>query len=223
MYDFNLRCESHMYRKDKAMDQDHTLLDCSEISDYAHDALLVERSKQGDGRAFELLIKPYLSRLFDSILRITRNREDAEDCLQEALMRAFTRIDQFKGASRFSTWLFRIGVNQALMRLRSNKRGFLFLDTADDDSLRPLDPADTRPNPELQYQAAELSMTLEKMIRVLPPSIQPAFEMRYLRELSTEEAAVALDMSTRAIKTRAFRARRHLRERFARQYGLYRK
>ena len=161
--------------------------------------------------------------LFDSILRITRNCEDAEDCLQEALMRAFTRIDQFKGASRFSTWLFRIGVNQALMRLRSNKKSFLFLDTADEDSLRSLDPADTRPNPELQYQVAELSMTLEKMIRVLPPSVQPAFEMRYLRELPTEEAAAALDMSTLAIKTRAFRARRHLRERFARQNGPYRK
>jgi RNA polymerase sigma-70 factor (ECF subfamily) len=62
-------------------------------------------------------------------------------------------------------------------------------------------------------------MTIERMIRVLPPSFQPAFEMRYLRELSNEEAAVALDMSTPAIKTRAFRARPHLRERLARQYG----
>jgi DNA-directed RNA polymerase specialized sigma24 family protein len=60
------------------------------------------------------------------------------------------------------------------------------------------------------------------MIRVLPPSFQPAFEMRYLRELSNEEAAVALDMSTPAIKTRVFRARHQLRERFARQYGLTR-
>jgi RNA polymerase sigma-70 factor (ECF subfamily) len=78
------------------------------------------------------------------------------------------------------------------------------------------------PDPELQYQAAALSITIEKMIRVLPPSFQPAFEMRYLRELSNEEAAVALDMSTPAIKTRVFRARRHLRERLARQYGLTR-
>jgi RNA polymerase sigma-70 factor (ECF subfamily) len=117
---------------------------------------------------------------------------------------------------------FRIGVNQALTCLRPNKKSFLFNDTADEDSLRSLDPAGICPDPELQFQAAELSITIEKRIRVLPPSFQPAFEMRYLRELSNEEAAVALDMSTPAIKTRVFRARRHLRERFARQYGLTR-
>jgi RNA polymerase sigma factor (sigma-70 family) len=115
---------------------------------------------------------------------------------------------------------FRIGVNQALTCLRPNKKSFLFCDTADEDSLRSLDPAGICPDPELQYQAAELSITIEKMIRVLPPSFQPAFEMRYVRELSNEETAVALDMSTPAIKTRASRARRHLRGRFAQQYGL---
>jgi hypothetical protein len=70
--------------------------------------------------------------------------------------------------------------------LPPNKKSFLFCDTADEDSLRSLDPAGICPDPELQYQAAELSITIEKMIRVLPPSFQPAFEMRYLRELSNE-------------------------------------
>jgi DNA-directed RNA polymerase specialized sigma24 family protein len=108
---------------------------------------------------------------------------------------------------------FRIGVNQALTCLRPNKKSFLFSDTADEDSLRSLDPAGICPDPELQFQAAELSITIEKPVRALPPSFQPALEMRYLREFSNEEAAVALDMSTPAIKTTPFRARRHLRER----------
>jgi hypothetical protein len=95
----------------------------------------------------------------------------------------------------FYPWPFRIGVNQALTCLRPNKKSFLFSDTAGEDSLRSLDPAGICPDPELQYQGAELS------IRVLPPSFQPAFEMRYLRELSNEEAAVALDMRAPAIKT----------------------
>ena len=196
------------------------LLDRKVIAENAHDAALIRRAKRGDRHAFEVLTKPYLNRLFNTILGITRNHEDAEDCLQEALLRAFTRIEQFKGASRFSTWLFRIGVNQALMHLRSKRRSFLLLDNTDDDAFRSFDPEDTRPNPELQYQAAELSMTIEKMIRVMPPVFQPVFEMRYLQELSNEEAAVALDLSTPAIKTRAFRARRHLRERLERHYGL---
>lgn len=204
----------------KPMVEDHTLLDCNETSENVHDASLVRRAKQGDGRAFELLINPHLNRLFNNILRITKNHEDAEDCVQEALLRAFTRINQFKGASRFSTWLFRIGVNQALMRLRSNKRRLSSFDTADRTVPHSLDPADTRPNPELQYRAAELSLHLEEMIRSLPLSFRPAFTMRFLRELSNEESAAALKMSTPAIKTRAYRARLHLRKRLVRRYGV---
>jgi DNA-directed RNA polymerase specialized sigma24 family protein len=116
----------------------------------------------------------------------------------------------------------RIGVNQALTRLRPNKKSFLFSDTADEDSLRSLDPAGYLPRSQIAVPSRELSGTIEKMIRVPSRSFQPAFEMRYLRELSNEEAAMALDMSTPAIKTRVFRARRQLRERFARQYRLTR-
>jgi RNA polymerase sigma-70 factor, ECF subfamily len=221
MIDFTLEARVRCISEGTPMAENHPLPDCNVIAENAHDASLIRRAKRGDRHAFEALTKPYLNRLFNTILGITRNHEDAEDCLQEALLRAFTRIEQFKGASRFSTWLFRIGVNQALMHLRSKKRSFLLIDnTADDDAIRSFDPEDTRPNPELQYQAAELSMTIEKMIRVMPPVFQPVFEMRYLQELSNEEAAVALDMSTPAIKTRAFRARRHLRERLERHYGF---
>src|ERR1700742_2910472 len=92
------------------------------LSSDARDALLLTRAKGGDSHAFEQLVEPYLRRLLETIHRITRHREDAEDCLQNALIRAFTCLNQFKGASRFSTWLFTIGVNQALMCLRSKRR-----------------------------------------------------------------------------------------------------
>jgi len=188
----------------------------------ARDALLLTRARDGDPHAFEQLVEPYLRRLLDAIHRITRHREDAEDCLQNALIRAFTCLDQFRGASRFSTWLFTIGVNQALMCLRSKRRARYVPDAPDEDSFHFPHLADTRPDPEAQYRNVELSKALHEVIQHLPPGFRPVFEMRYVHELSNEEAAAALDMSVPTIKTRAFRARRQLRERLARRYGVTR-
>jgi RNA polymerase sigma-70 factor, ECF subfamily len=195
------------------MTEDGVTIGPDAISNDIDDALLLKRAKQGDLRAFELLVEPYLRRLLDKILTITRDREDAKDCLQNTLMLAFTRIDQFRGASRFSSWLFRIAINQALMCLRSKKRNILIFHITDDDSLPFLDPADTRPDPEQHCRDTELSTRLEEMISSLPPALRPAFELRYVHELSNEQTAVALGLSIATIKTRARRARRHIRER----------
>jgi RNA polymerase sigma-70 factor, ECF subfamily len=185
--------------------------------DVDEDQLLLERAKQGDHDAFGFLTQPHLGKLFKSIWRITRNREDAEDSMQAALIRAFTHLEQFRGASRFSVWLISIGINQALMNLRSRHKKVISLDSADQaDSTSPsLNLPETRPNPEQQYRDKELAESLNRAINRLPSKIRAVFELRYVHEFSTEQVAMALGISIPAVKSRALRARRLVRERIS--------
>jgi RNA polymerase sigma-70 factor, ECF subfamily len=180
--------------------------------DMREDQLLLERAKQGDLRAFESLVDPHMRKLLDCVWRITGHKEDAEDATQETLLRAFICLKQFKGTSRFSTWLISIGVNQALMCLRKRRRIVMSLDFCEQaDSTEPiLYLAETRPNPEEQYRTKELTENLNRAIDSLPSSCRTVFELRFVQEFSTKEAAVALDISTAAVKTRVHRARRHI-------------
>lgn len=183
--------------------------------DIEEDQLLLERAKRGDHDAFGFLTQPYLGKLFKSILNITKNREDAEDSMQKALIRAFTHLQQFRGASRFSTWLVSIGVNQALMCLRSRRRKMISLDTGDQPgSTAPsLYLPETRMNPEEQCHNRELGDSLRRAINKLPSTFRTVFELRYVHEFSDAQAAMALGISIPAVKTRALRARRLMRQR----------
>jgi RNA polymerase sigma-70 factor (ECF subfamily) len=180
--------------------------------DMREDQLLLERARQGDLDAFESLVDPYTRKLFDCVWRITRNKEDAEDAVQETLLRAFIYFEQFKGTSRFSTWLISIGVNQALMCLRKRRRMVISLDSCKKvDSTEPIFYlAETRPNPEDQYRTKEMAENLNRAIDSLPSGWRTVFELRFVHEFSTKEAAVALDISIAAVKTRAHRARRYV-------------
>jgi hypothetical protein len=121
----------------------HQRLDFEENSD------LLERAKLGEVNAFDRRVGPYERGLFLVILRITKHREDAEDVMQEALLRAYTNIKTFRGESRFNTWLTRIGINQAMMCLRARRRPTISLDyiPSGEDSIT-LDLPDCGPNPE---------------------------------------------------------------------------
>ena len=134
--------------------------------------------------------------------------------MQEALLRAYTHIKTFRGESRFSTWLTRIGVNQALMCLRARRRSMVSLDYVPlpEDDFFSLDPPDSRPNPEQHCRDSELEATLYRLIKRLPSSFRSVFVMRYLHEWSTEETANTLGISVAATKSRLLRARRHLRQ-----------
>ena len=180
--------------------------------DLREDQPLLERAMHGDLDAFESLVTPYTRKLFDCIWRITGNREDAEDAMQETLLRAFTCLKQFRGTSRFSTWLISIGVNQALMYLRKRRRTVMSLDFYEQvDSTEPIFYlAETRPNPEEQYRTKEMAAILTSAIHSLPSSCRTVFELRFVHEYSTKEAAIALDISIAAVKTRTHRARRYI-------------
>jgi RNA polymerase sigma-70 factor, ECF subfamily len=182
---------------------------------------LVQSAKKGDVQAFEELVRRYDRNVFRIAQHITHNREDAEDVVQDAFLKAYSNLDQFQGQSKFYTWLVRIAVNEALMKLRRIKPGrTVSLDEdvkTDEDSL-PREVADWSPNPEQQYNQAELRDILTRTIQGLPMSFRTVFVLRDVEGLSTEETAEALDLSIPAVKSRLLRARLQLRERLNRYF-----
>jgi len=182
---------------------------------------LVQAAKGGDVSAFEDLVKRYDRNVFRIAQHITQNREDAEDVVQDAFLKAYQNLGQFQGQSKLYTWLVRIAVNEALMRLRRRRpERMVSLDEdvkTEDDSV-PREVADWSPNPEQQYSQAELKDILTRTIQGLPPSFRTVFVLRDVEGLSTEEAAEALDLSIPAVKSRLLRARLQLRERLSRYF-----
>jgi RNA polymerase sigma-70 factor (ECF subfamily) len=182
---------------------------------------LVQAAKSGDVQAFEQLVQRYDRNVFRIAQHITHNREDAEDVVQDAFLKAYQNLHQFQGQSKFYTWLVRIAVNEALMKLRRIKPGrTVSLDEdvkTDEDSL-PREVADWSPNPEQQYNQAELREILTRTIQGLPTSFRTVFVLRDVEGLSTEETAEALDLSIPAVKSRLLRARLQLRERLNRYF-----
>lgn len=185
------------------------------------DLELVERAKAGDTAAFEKLVKQYDRQIFRTALHITQNREDAEDITQDVFFKAFQKLEQFQGNSKFSTWLVRIAVNESLMRLRRRKTSrtvSMDQDVETEEGAIPRDFAEWRPNPEQIFSQSELGDILRKTIAGLPPGFRTVFTLRDIENLSTEETADALGLSVPAVKSRLLRARLQLRERLSRYF-----
>jgi len=185
--------------------------------DAATDELaLVQAAKRGDVAAFEQLVKRYDRNIFRIAQHITQNREDAEDVVQDAFLKAYENLEQFQGNSKFYTWLVRIAVNESLMKLRrrrSDRTVSLDEDIKTEEDTMPREVADWAPNPEQLYKQGELKDILRKTIQGLPASFRTVFVLRDVEGLSTEETAEALDLSIPAVKSRLLRARLQLRER----------
>ena len=185
------------------------------------DVALVERARAGDAAAFEKLVRQFDRPMFRTALHITQNREDAEDIVQDVFFKAFQKLDQFQGNSKFSTWLVRIAVNESLMRLRKRKTSktvSMDQDVETDEGSIPRDFAEWRPNPEQSFSQSELAEILQKTIAGLPPGFRTVFTLRDIENLSTEETADALGLSIPAVKSRLLRARLQLRERLSRYF-----
>jgi RNA polymerase sigma-70 factor, ECF subfamily len=194
-------------------------------ADYAaaEELALVRAAKAGDVSAFEELVRRYDRNVFRIANHITQNREDAEDVVQDAFLKAYQNLERFQEQSKFYTWLVRIAVNEALMRLRKRRTGTgrtVSIDEdieTDDDSI-PREIADWSPNPEQMYNQAELKDILSRNIQGLPASFRTVFVLRDVEGLSTEETAEALQLSVPAVKSRLLRARLQLRERLNRYF-----
>ncbi|HLJ26697.1 MAG TPA: sigma-70 family RNA polymerase sigma factor [Candidatus Angelobacter sp.] len=182
---------------------------------------LVQAAKKGDLEAFSDLVKRYDRNVFRIAQHITHNEEDAQDVVQEAFLKAYQNLGQFQGNSKFYTWLVRIAVNEALMKLRrrrTDRTVSIDEDVETEEGTMPREVADWGPNPEQLYGQSELGDILKKTIQGLPPGFRTVFVLRDVEGLSTEETAEMLGLSIPAVKSRLLRARLQLRERLAKYF-----
>jgi RNA polymerase sigma-70 factor (ECF subfamily) len=185
------------------------------------EAALVARAKAGDMEAFSDLVQHYDRRVFRMAKQITQNDDDAEDVLQESFLKAYSHLDDFQGNSKFYTWLVRIAVNEALMKLRKRRSDRTVplddpIDTGEDSVAREI--AVWEDNPEQKYSREEMASILDQAVQSLKPAYRTVFILRDIEEMSIEETAEALNLSISAVKSRLLRARLQLREKLTRQF-----
>jgi len=180
---------------------------------------LVARAQAGDETAFAKLVEPYMRLAYHVALRITRNHEEAEDASQQSLFKAYTRLSQFNGDAQFSTWLTRIAINEALMKVRKRRledaRYFHFTGTENDP--HPVDaiPAGEGSQPDELLIKEEKRRFLRRAIADLRRTSRAVVWLLGIQERKIREASRMLNLSESAVKSRYMRARRDLREALA--------
>ena len=182
------------------------------------DEEVVRRVREGDTALFEALIRRYNQRLYRVARAILRDDGEAEDVMQQAYVNAYAHLGQFAGRAKFSTWLTRIAVHEALARVRRRAR-WLGTDPVSDADGEPGVPRDERPDPEVQVHSMELSRLLESAIDRLPSIYRSVFLLREAEHLATAEVAECLEISEDAVRTRFHRAKAHLRQYLYEQTG----
>lgn len=188
----------------------------TESTGSSDEAILVARARDGDEEAFEAMVRRFGGRMLAAARRLLANDDDAEEALQDAFLSAFRSIHRFEGQSQLGTWLHRIAINAALMKLRSRK-------SRKDRSIEELLPSfdadghrrDVRPEWQLTGEAilerSELRAMVREKIDLLPPDYRSILLLRDIEELSTDETAAVLGITRGAVKTRLHRARMALR------------
>lgn len=177
---------------------------------------LIRQAITGNRAALEVLFGRHSGALYQSALKLLGNPEDAEDALQDGMLSAFRNLRRFEGRSQFSTWLTRIVINAALMRLRSQRgRPAVSIDepVGDTDLTLGDQLADSAPTPEEVCAREELREMLDRNVRGLSPEMRTALRLRDVEGLSTREAAETLGVPENTLKSRLHRARLQLAER----------
>ncbi|PYX92638.1 MAG: RNA polymerase subunit sigma-70 [Acidobacteria bacterium] len=184
---------------------------------------LIRRIRDGEHEAFYQLIQPYERRVYATTFAILRNEADAEDAAQEAILKAFKNLRQFRAEARFSTWLIQIAVNEARMRLRKQRAVVMEpIEQKPDDegNYTPREFADWREIPLAALERKEVRQKLTEALASLGQIYREVFVLRDVQHLSIAETAKALEISTAAVKTRLLRARLMLRDLLAPGLGL---
>jgi len=180
---------------------------------------IIERVRSGDAAAYEILMRRYNQRVYRAVRAILGDDADVEDAMQEAYIAAYRHLDDFAGRARFSTWLIRIAVNQALDRLRRAGRSLPFDPLAGEALERAAGVAALGDDPEQRAGDRELGRLLERAIEALPAAFRAAYVLRELEGMETAEAAQSLGIEEATLKTRVHRARQRLREALGRDLG----
>ncbi len=178
---------------------------------------LIERAKKGDTKAFEELMKRTQTNIYNLGFRLLGNKEDAADLMQDTYIKAYENLDKFEGRSSFSTWLYRIATNNALMKLRKEKNKNISIDEIKKigDKDYKIEISDWYENPSLYFKSSELKQQLQKAIDSLPPKYKSVFILHDIEELPISEVAKILSLSIPAVKTRIHRSRMFLREKIS--------
>jgi RNA polymerase sigma-70 factor (ECF subfamily) len=179
------------------------------------ESVLVSEAKAGNYAAFEGLVNRYEKKIYRLGMNITGSPEDAEDVLQDTFLKAFQHLADFREDSRFYTWIVRIAVNEARMKLRKRRssKEVPFEETeGQDGEVLVRDYADWKPNPEQTLAREEMEQILRNAIQSLPPGFRTVFYLRDVEGLSADETAQLLGLTIGAVKARLFRARLWLRE-----------
>ncbi len=180
---------------------------------------IVARVVAGDIASFEVLMRRHNQRLYRIGRAILRNDADAEDLMQESYIRAYQNLSKFEGRAKFSTWLSRIAVNEALARKRSLARREEIEPMVDPQSDRAKNFPERSASPEQQVSAKEMRGLLEDAIDSLPDQYRTVIMLRDIQEMETAETAETLDITEQNVKTRLHRARALLRKRLYMRAG----
>jgi RNA polymerase sigma-70 factor (ECF subfamily) len=186
------------------------------------DRELVEKAQKGDGEAFATLVERHQRQLYRLALRMTGSEADAQEVLQEAFLNAYQKLPLFRGEAQFSSWLYRIAANSALMRLRRKRRAPDALTEqplelsgprfSADGYLDPPPMSDWSQRADDKMMSAELGSAIQKAVGQLPEDYRTVFLLKDVDGLSNEDIATALDLTVPAVKSRLHRARLALRE-----------
>jgi len=182
---------------------------------------LVEKAKRGDVEAFEQLIKLTSGKIYNLGLKLLRNKEDAADLMQETYIKAYEHLGSFKGNSAFSTWLYRIATNLALMKMRKDKQQKISVQSLKETSNHSLikEMPDWTYNPVSHFKKQEMKNILDNAINSLPPKYKSVFVLHDMEGFPIAEVADMLSLSEPAVKTRSHRSRLYLREKLAEYFN----
>jgi RNA polymerase sigma-70 factor, ECF subfamily len=170
------------------------------------DEEIVRRVRGGERDLYELLLRRHNQRVYRAVRSVLRDEAEVEDVMQQAYVLAYVHLDQFAGLARFSTWLVRIAINEALARARKAPR-LVLVDEGSEEAEAPMSTAAGGRTPEQELEQRELVLLVEQAIDELPEMYRTVMVLREIEGLSTAEVAESLDISEDVVKTRLHRAR----------------
>ena len=179
------------------------------------DLELVRLARDGDTRAFDTLVSRYADKAFRLTFKVLRHDQDAEDAVQDAFLAAYRNLDRFEERSSFSTWLYRVAMNAALMRLRKRREGMVSIDRPPraDDRDATMQLEDHAAGPLARTASEEVGAAIQEAVAELPEDLREVFVLREDAGLTNNEVAEFLGLSVPAVKSRLHRARLDLRRR----------
>jgi RNA polymerase sigma-70 factor (ECF subfamily) len=182
------------------------------------DEQLISLAREGDTEAFESLMKRYRARVFRLAMRFTRDKDDSEEVLQEVFLTVYQKLGQFEGKSSFSTWLYRVAVNTALMRIRvRDKAEIVPIDDVHDNLVQ--EDAETAEAPEDRLITEEALAEIERAMISMPLDFKTVIILRDIESFTNEETAEIMGLTVAAVKSRLHRARAYLRKRLEDLYN----